>query len=682
MQASRLLNQSFVVMRSLGWAWRWSEHWVESDSSWEPLLEPGQKEHNMTKAQLKIIDSTPESRCADARRCRLAAFGAALRNRCYDDTNGFNNDALKRALRAILNTQSLVGPLLPYEIDFLEDWLGRAYRTKSRLLGFGDDKIPVANDWFCVHRDDKSPKYELGNRPLPGKQHLATGEIFETNVVEVDDFLKPEVREDGEVVDIPRGEIRKEVNYKKSSKAKNRTKAKIEVPAPKKRGRPPKQVAAVAAQPPRRLGRPPKGASGAKKQSPGQPSKPRTSSQYSEEDTQSIYQSAAAFVPSAVRKRKRCISPVDAGPVDDSSGKPPENGKRKKLKKEHDGGGLDYIVERKREVDRPPTKFDFIDPKESIPGQIKTVSGKHYALQPIEFGKSSSQNDPTCLFAIAGRVGISTFKIYGAGRSPRPRHLLVNLVVDEAKFTRHEAPSSSSTGEKDRDGGVNNDMESTKENAAAEGPVDEVELAGATANSEQIDSSNEPPPKEESKTSPDEEVKMKDTTDDQPTERVEVDPAKEKTGTAGPTSSSTCVEEPDPQETTAPTKSSDTAEAGQMQRKKRKRSSFKIMGLDVFDIQSACMDGGGRRRKRSSVPLTEGEVAPDKSESAVAQSQEGSVNVDQQESSSSANQGETTREASSHPTDPTKGKAKGDEDDDLLPLSRLSKRPRLSSPKK
>ena len=106
------------------------------------------------------------------------------------------------------------------------------------------------------------------------------------------------------------------------------------------------------------------------------------------------------------------------------------------------------------------------------------------------------------------------------------------------------------------------------------------------------------------------------------------------------------------------------------------------MGLDVFDIQSACMDGGGRRRKRSSVALTEGEVAPNKSESAVAQSQEGSVNVEQLESSSSTNQGETTEEASSHPTDPKKEKAKDDEDDDLLPLSRLSKRPRLSSPKK
>ena len=95
--ASKLVNCSILVVRMLGWAWRWAELWVEHNSSWEPLLEPGQKEENMTKAQLKIIDSTPESRCEDARLCRLAAFGAALRNRDYDTEDGFDNESLECA---------------------------------------------------------------------------------------------------------------------------------------------------------------------------------------------------------------------------------------------------------------------------------------------------------------------------------------------------------------------------------------------------------------------------------------------------------------------------------------------------------------------------------------------------------------------------------------------------------
>eukprot|EP00980_Cylindrotheca_fusiformis_P016959 scaffold5159_cov112-Cylindrotheca_fusiformis.AAC.13 len=191
--ASRLLRCSMLVVRILGWAWRWSELWVESDSTWEPLLEPGQKEEEMTKAQLKIVESTPESRCADARRCRLAAFGAALRNRGYDEEEKVDNDSLIRALRAVLSTPSLVGPWKEFEIDFFVDWLARAYRSKSRLLSLGDDKVPIGNADFCFHIDDKSPKYELGSRPLPGKDQLPEGVVFEEKVLEPDDFLKPEM---------------------------------------------------------------------------------------------------------------------------------------------------------------------------------------------------------------------------------------------------------------------------------------------------------------------------------------------------------------------------------------------------------------------------------------------------------------------------------------------------------
>ena len=199
--ASRLLNHAILVMRMLGWAWKWAELWVEHGSSWEPLLEEGQIEENMTKAQLKIVDSTPESRCKDARKCRLAAFGAALRNRNYDTEDGYDNEALDLALRSILHTKSLVGPLRDVEIDVLAEWLGRAYRSESRLLGFGSDKIPVSPvEFSTLHYDDKSPKYELGSRPIPGSRGLRAGEVFEESVSEPDDFLKPERSESGELV--------------------------------------------------------------------------------------------------------------------------------------------------------------------------------------------------------------------------------------------------------------------------------------------------------------------------------------------------------------------------------------------------------------------------------------------------------------------------------------------------
>lgn len=190
--ASELFHASVTIMQSLGWAWRWADWWVQFGDNWEPLLEPGQVESEMTEEELKIIRSDPESRCRDARQCRLAAFGAALRNRDYDKEDGDDQDPLERALTAIMSTKSLVGPLKKKEIEFFVTWLALAYRSKSPMLGFGDDKTPVASDSFCVHQDDGTPKYELGTRPLPGKAEPLKG-VFEPTVEEVDDFLKKPV---------------------------------------------------------------------------------------------------------------------------------------------------------------------------------------------------------------------------------------------------------------------------------------------------------------------------------------------------------------------------------------------------------------------------------------------------------------------------------------------------------
>ena len=163
---------------------------AEGDN-WEPLLDEGKIEEGMTDEELKKVPSTPESRCKDARRCRLAAFGAALRNRDYDKVEGGDQQPLENALRAVLSTHSLVGPLRKKQIEFYIEWLSLAYRSKSPLLGFGDDKIPVANEDACVHISDQSPKYELGNRPLPGlMEPVHNKTIFEPTVEEPDDFLK------------------------------------------------------------------------------------------------------------------------------------------------------------------------------------------------------------------------------------------------------------------------------------------------------------------------------------------------------------------------------------------------------------------------------------------------------------------------------------------------------------
>ncbi|KAL3924990.1 MAG: hypothetical protein SGILL_000703 [Bacillariaceae sp.] len=205
------------------------------------------KEADMTAEELRIVESTKESRRDDARRCRLAAFGAALRNRGYDLDDGFDTMALDRALRAVLHTPSLVGPLEQYEVDFFADWLGRAYRSKSRLLGFGDEKIPVASDSFCVHAVDQTPKFELGARPLPGK-FVPPGHTFEDPVNEPDDFLESEQDERGEALTVaPLPEVnyrhrgrettKQEPKTKKRSVAERNGSTDPDVQPPKKKSR-------------------------------------------------------------------------------------------------------------------------------------------------------------------------------------------------------------------------------------------------------------------------------------------------------------------------------------------------------------------------------------------------------------------------------------------------------------
>ena len=195
--ASRLLFSAIGVLRILGWAWRWAEFWVDYNSSWEPLLEPGEDEEKMTKEELKIVDSTRDSRCLDARNCRLAAFGAALRNRSYDEGDDYQREAFNAALTSILETKSLVGPLTDVEKEFFTEWISLAYWSKSRYLCFGEDKVEVNEDSpFVVHAKDKSPKFKLSSRSLPG---TASG------TSEVDDFLLRELMTDDLLPTLRRG---------------------------------------------------------------------------------------------------------------------------------------------------------------------------------------------------------------------------------------------------------------------------------------------------------------------------------------------------------------------------------------------------------------------------------------------------------------------------------------------
>ena len=183
--ASYLFHTAVDVMKTLGWAWRWAEWWVEFGDKWEPLIEEWQNEMDMTEEDLKIVKSTPLSRCEDARTSRLAAFGAALRNRDYDRDSGDDREPLERALTAIVSTRSLAGVWNEKEVTVLVTLLALAYRSKSPMLGFGLDKAAVTTDRFCVHQEDDSPKYKLGTRSLPGKTKPHSKSVFEPRVNEV-----------------------------------------------------------------------------------------------------------------------------------------------------------------------------------------------------------------------------------------------------------------------------------------------------------------------------------------------------------------------------------------------------------------------------------------------------------------------------------------------------------------
>lgn len=162
--AASLLHFAIDIMRTLGWAWRWVDWWIAEGDNWQPFLEEGQNEDDMTDEDVGRIQSTIESRALDARRCSLGDFGAALRNRVYDLVE---SETLEKALTNVLSTKSLMGPLEKDEIDFFTSWLSLAYQSNSHKLGFGVDKIPASDDGFCV-RNDGGLKHELGNRRLPG----------------------------------------------------------------------------------------------------------------------------------------------------------------------------------------------------------------------------------------------------------------------------------------------------------------------------------------------------------------------------------------------------------------------------------------------------------------------------------------------------------------------------------
>lgn len=258
--AAQIFNAGIRVLNSLGWAWKWASWWVNYGDVWEPLLEEGQKEADMTKEQLKIVDSTPISRREDARKCRLAAFGAALRNRDFDKEEGDDQDTLRYAIRAIFNTPSLVGPLSRAEIAFYVDWLSRVYRSKSPRLGLGDKKVPVYEVWDDEKPDekypnpnffdDKSPKFMLGSRPLPGKS-CRPNHIFE-NVEEKDDFFDNEKDIKPLVETWPSNSSSKSKSTKKKKSSKPKKEAPklgdtLDVPSSKKKpgrkpGRKPKKL--------------------------------------------------------------------------------------------------------------------------------------------------------------------------------------------------------------------------------------------------------------------------------------------------------------------------------------------------------------------------------------------------------------------------------------------------------
>jgi hypothetical protein len=262
--AASIFNNGIRVLNCLGWAWQWAKWWVAHGDSWEPLLEEGQVESEMTNAELRKVESTPLSRRTDARKCRLVAFSAALRNRDYDKIEGNDRVPLNNALYAIMNTPSLVGPLSTKEKDFFVEWLGRVYRSKSHWLGFGDNKIPVAESWSensLVHYPDQTEKFELGKRSLPG--------MLESNsqLHDIDDFFENE----SEIS--PTGAMQEKSTATKRKKANNTSKmvmtseesstGSVKISSAKKtRGKEPSseglvEVKSTIASSPRR-GRPPK----------------------------------------------------------------------------------------------------------------------------------------------------------------------------------------------------------------------------------------------------------------------------------------------------------------------------------------------------------------------------------------------------------------------------------------
>uniref|UniRef100_A0A7S1BK89 PHD-type domain-containing protein n=2 Tax=Corethron hystrix TaxID=216773 RepID=A0A7S1BK89_9STRA len=103
-----LYYASIRVLQQLAWAWKWVNWWIDDNQNWEPFLEEGQDESQMTSEELRIVESTVKSRKQDAEKCNLADFGAALRNRDYDLEEGDDEEAFDQALRAVLETPSLV----------------------------------------------------------------------------------------------------------------------------------------------------------------------------------------------------------------------------------------------------------------------------------------------------------------------------------------------------------------------------------------------------------------------------------------------------------------------------------------------------------------------------------------------------------------------------------------------
>lgn len=67
--AATLLNFAIDVLRTVGWAWRWSEWWIRDGDNWEPF-ECDNKD-DTSDEELKIVNSTPQSRAIDAKCCQL-----------------------------------------------------------------------------------------------------------------------------------------------------------------------------------------------------------------------------------------------------------------------------------------------------------------------------------------------------------------------------------------------------------------------------------------------------------------------------------------------------------------------------------------------------------------------------------------------------------------------------------